>query len=70
MQSATVARGWRPDRACPQPSTRAEALEALVWDQLRHALLHPETLRKGQAVLGVRRGQPDDELLVVCPSHF
>jgi site-specific DNA recombinase len=52
-----------PDRACPQPSTRAEALEGLVWDQLRHALLHPETLRRGQAVLGTRRGQPDDELL-------
>jgi site-specific DNA recombinase len=52
-----------PDRACPQPSTRAEALEGLVWDQLRQALLHPETLRKGQAVLGARMGQPDDELL-------
>jgi DNA invertase Pin-like site-specific DNA recombinase len=52
-----------PDRACPQPSTRAEALEALVWNQLRQALLHPATLRQGQAVLGDRSDHPDDELL-------
>ena len=54
-----------PDRACPQPSTRAEALEALVWDQLRHALLHPEALRQGHTELSARSGQPDDELLTV-----
>jgi site-specific DNA recombinase len=52
-----------PDRACPQPSTRAEALEVLVWDQLRQALLQPEILRQGQARLGARTGQPDDDLL-------
>jgi site-specific DNA recombinase len=52
-----------PDRACPQPSTRAEELDSLVWEHLRRALLQPDTLSKGQAVLGNRRGQPDDELL-------
>ena len=52
-----------PDRACPQPSTRAEELDSLVWEQLRRALLQPDVLLKGQAVLGMRTGQPDDELL-------
>jgi site-specific DNA recombinase len=52
-----------PERACPQPSTRAEELDALVWEQVRQALLRPETLVKGQAALGARAGRPDDELL-------
>ena len=52
-----------PERACQQPSTRAEALDALVWDQLRQALLRPQMLVKGQAALGARTRQPDDELL-------
>src|SRR5215472_14832037 len=52
-----------PDRACPQPSTRAEELDSLVWDQLRRALLQPDPLLKGQAALGARRGRPDDDLL-------
>ena len=51
------------ERACQQPSTRAEALDALVWDQLRQALLRPQILVKGQATLGARTQQPDDELL-------
>jgi site-specific DNA recombinase len=52
-----------PDRACPQPSTRAEALDSLVWEQLRQALLRPRILVKGQAALGARTQQPDHELL-------
>jgi site-specific DNA recombinase len=52
-----------PDRACPQPSTRAEELDALVWDQIRQALLQPELLVKGQAALAHRGVRPDDELL-------
>jgi site-specific DNA recombinase len=51
------------ERACPQPSTRAEVLDSLVWDQLRQALLRPQILVKGQAALGARTHQPDDELL-------
>jgi hypothetical protein len=51
------------ERACPQPSTRAEALDSLVWEQLRQALLRPQLLVKGQAALGARTQQPDDELL-------
>jgi site-specific DNA recombinase len=54
-----------PDRACPQPSTRAEELDALVWDKIRQALLQPAILVKGQAALGARAAQPDDELLNV-----
>jgi site-specific DNA recombinase len=34
-----------------------------VWDQLRQALLRPQILVKGQAALGARTQQPDDELL-------
>ncbi len=52
-----------PDRACPQPSTRAEELDSLVWEQVRQALLRPEILVKGQAALGARAGRPDDDLL-------
>jgi len=52
-----------PDRACPQPSTRAEELDALVWDQIRQALLRPEILVKGHGALAARAGRPDDELL-------
>src|SRR6266704_275947 len=52
-----------PDRACPQPSTRAEPLDSLVWEQLRQALLRPQVLLKGQAALSARTQQPDAELL-------
>ena len=52
-----------PDRACPQPSTRAEELDALVRDQIRQALLRPEIMVKGHAALAARVGRPDDELL-------
>ncbi len=52
-----------PDRACPQPSTRAEELDALVWERLCQALLDPGILLRGQASLGARVHMPDDELL-------
>jgi len=52
-----------PDRACPQPSTRAEELDGLVWEQIRRALLQPEVLVKGQAVLTGRAAAADDEVL-------
>jgi len=52
-----------PDRACPQPSTRAEELDALVWDQIRQVLLQPKLLLKGQAALAHRAERPDDDLL-------
>ncbi len=51
------------ERACPQPSIRAQALEALVWEQLRQALLRPELLLKGETALGARIGATDDDLL-------
>ena len=53
-----------PDRACPQPSTRAEELDALVWRLLSQALLDPSILLRGQATLGARVQMPDDELLI------
>ena len=54
-----------PERACPQPSTRAEGLDALVWEQLSQALLRPELLLKGEAILKARGPQPDDDLLTI-----
>jgi hypothetical protein len=38
-------------------------LDALVWGQIRQALLRPEVLVKGQAALTARAAVPDDELL-------
>jgi site-specific DNA recombinase len=52
-----------PDRACPQPSTRAEELDALVWEQIRQALFRPMVLVRGQAALTARAAVPDDEVL-------
>ena len=54
-----------PERACPQPSTRAEELDALVWEHLSQALLRPDLLLKGEAVLKTRTPQPADELLTI-----
>jgi len=54
-----------PERACPQPSTRAEELDALVWEQLSEVLLQPDLLLKGEAALNARAPQPDDELLTL-----
>src|SRR6266568_8965575 len=39
------------------------ALDSLVWEQLRQALLRPQVLLKGQAALSARTQQPDAELL-------
>jgi site-specific DNA recombinase len=54
-----------PECACPQPSTRAEELDSLVWEHIRQALLQPELLLQGEAALNARSPQPDDELLIV-----
>jgi hypothetical protein len=53
------------ERACPQPSTRAEELDALVWQNLSQALLRPDLLLKGEAILKTRTPQPADELLTI-----
>ena len=54
-----------PERACPQPSTRAEALDTLVWEHVCAALMQPQILLKGEAALDARAPRPDDELLTV-----
>jgi site-specific DNA recombinase len=51
------------DHRCPQPTTRAEELEALTWEHLCQALLRPDILMKGEAALSARSQLPDDELL-------
>jgi hypothetical protein len=38
-------------------------LDALVWEQIRQALVRPEILVKGQAALTGRAAIPDDEVL-------
>ncbi len=52
-----------PERACPQPSTRADELDALVWEQLREVLMRPAILRHGEGALDARAPRADDELL-------
>ena len=54
-----------PERACPQPSTRAEELDSVVWEHVRQALLQPQLLLKGETAINARSPQPDDELLTL-----
>ncbi|MBI4728255.1 MAG: recombinase family protein [Acidobacteria bacterium] len=51
------------DRRCPERNVRADALDAFVFDQVREALLRPETLIAGEAAIGARAPATDDELL-------
>lgn len=52
-----------PERACPQPSTRAEELDTLVWEQVRAVLVRPDVLLQGEAALDARAPRAGDELL-------
>ena len=51
------------DRRCTEPSVRADALDAFVFEQVRSALLRPEVLVAGETALARRTPTPDDELL-------
>lgn len=51
------------DRRCPERNIRADALDAYVFDRVRTALLHPDTLLAGEKSVAARTPTPDDELL-------
>ena len=51
------------DRRCPERNIQADALDAIVFEQVREALLRPEVLLAGEAALAARVPAPDDELL-------
>ncbi len=58
------------DRRCPERNIRADALDAIVFEQVREALLRPEVLLAGEAALAVRAPAPDDELLAAQLSRL
>ncbi|MGB8381310.1 MAG: recombinase family protein, partial [Dermatophilaceae bacterium] len=51
------------DRRCPERNIRADALDSYVFDRIRGALLHPDTLLAGEQAVAARTPAPDDELL-------
>src|SRR5664279_5959564 len=51
------------DRRCPERNIRAEALDDYVFNRIRTALLHPDTLLAGEQAVAARTPTPDDELL-------
>ena len=51
------------DRRCPERNIRADALDDYVFDRIRAALLHPDTLLAGEQAVAARTPAPDDELL-------
>jgi site-specific DNA recombinase len=51
------------DRRCPERNIRADELDTYVFDRLRTALLHPDTLLAGEQAVAARTPTPDDELL-------
>jgi hypothetical protein len=51
------------DRRCTERNIRSDALDAFVFDQVRHALLTPDVLAAGETAVAGRRPVPDDELL-------
>jgi site-specific DNA recombinase len=52
-----------PDKRCPERNIRADALDTFVFDQIRAALLRPDTLTNGEQAVAAHRPAPDDELL-------
>lgn len=58
------------DRRCPERNIRSEALDTFVFDQIRAALLRPDTLLAGEQAVASRTPTPDDELLNVELAHL
>ncbi|MGH2836401.1 MAG: recombinase family protein, partial [Solirubrobacteraceae bacterium] len=58
------------DRRCREPHIRADALDELVFDQLRAALSRPDVLVAGEGALTARTPTPDDELLAAALAHL
>ena len=50
-------------RRCPERNIRADELDSFVFEQVRNALLRPETLLAGESAVSSRRTPVADELL-------
>lgn len=53
------------DRRCPERNIRADALDDYVFDQVRTAILRPDTLVRAERAVAARAPVPDDELLAI-----
>ena len=51
------------ERRCTERNIRANELDTFVFDHVRDALLHPDTLHAGEQAVTTRAPAPDDELL-------
>src|SRR6266516_5622460 len=51
------------ERRSAEAATRANELDALVWDEVRNVLLQPELLLSGERALVDRDPVPDDQLV-------
>jgi site-specific DNA recombinase len=51
------------ERRCPERNIRSDVLDTFVFDQVRAALLRPDTLLSGEHAVAARTPAPDDELL-------
>ena len=58
------------ERRCPERNIRSDALDTYVFDQVRAALLRPETLLAGEQAVASHTPTPDDELLAVELTHL
>ena len=58
------------DRRCPERNIRADVLDSYVFDRIRTALLHPDTLVAGEQAVAARTPTPDDELLAAELAHL
>jgi site-specific DNA recombinase len=58
------------DRRCPERNIRSDALDTFVFDQVRAALLRPNTLLAGEQAVTSHTPTPDDELLAVELAHL
>jgi hypothetical protein len=58
------------DRRCPERNIRSDALDTYVFNQVRAALLRPETLLAGERAVASHAPTPDDELLAVELTHL
>ncbi len=58
-----ILRAGSEDRRCPERNIRADELDSFVFEQVREALLRPQTLLAGERAVSERREPAADELL-------
>jgi site-specific DNA recombinase len=55
---------------CPERNVRADELDAFVFEQIREAMLRPQTLLSAEAAISTRRKPSGDELLAAEVARF